>query len=227
VSGPRHVEHPGWSAAADLGQAVSPGRPELSDLVLASRLRTVGRAALLIALLVVIGAVSFAAASVTGTAGLRWLTGGILVVLLASTWLLCAHAGGHAWFVPVPALVLAALWALTVSPRQDGPSWWLVAMSATTAGGGVVVAGTALRQRLRSPSPAVPRLEGAMGVAVTPLAPRGVVRVASETFTARSLSGSLPAGAPVHVVRVDGVRLDVWSEVGTVPDDRMLDIEEE
>jgi membrane-bound ClpP family serine protease len=215
------------AAAAGLRRAVTLTPPDLTALVRASRVRKVGRAAFLVAVLVAVGAVTFGAASVVAPESMRLVTGLILVVLVALTWLLCAHAGGHAWFVPLPALILAVLWAVTVSGRQSGAAWWLAAMSAAAAALGVMVGSTALRQQLRGSWLATPTLAGTSGTAVTALNPVGVVRVASETWTANSLSGSLPAGAPVHVVRVDGVRLDVWSEAGTVPDHRALETEEE
>lgn len=228
MTGPLHdVDHRARAAAAGLRQAMALHPPELSDLVRASRVRKVGRFAFAVAVLVVIGAVAFGAAAVAAPASLRWLTGAILGVLLLVTWLLCAHAGGHAWFVPLPALALAVLWAITVSAHAGGAGWWLVAMSAAATAAGVIIASTALRQRLRSSALPLPTLRGSSGTAVTPLNPVGVVRVASETWTAESVSGPVPAGAPVHVVRVAGMRLEVWSEVGTVPDHRILGNEEE
>jgi membrane-bound ClpP family serine protease len=227
VTSPLHdMDHRDRTAATGLRPAVALDPPELSDLVRASQVRKVGRLALGVAVVVVIGAMTFGLASVGSPAGLRWLTGAVLIVLLASTWLLCAHAGGHAWFVPLPALALAILWAFTVSGHGGAVAWWLVAMSAAAAAVGVVVGSTALRQQLRSSWLAAPSIRGASGTAVTALAPVGVVRVASETWTAKSLSGPLPAGAPVHVVRVDGVRLEVWSEAGTVPGQPVLATDE-
>jgi membrane-bound ClpP family serine protease len=227
VTSPVHdMDDRGRAAAAGLRQAVTFAPPELSDLVRASKVRKVGRVAFSAAVVVVLAAVTFGLASVDSSDSLRWLTGAILVVLLASAWLLCAHAGGHAWFVPLPALALAFLWAITVSGGGGAVAWWLVAMSAAAAALGLVIGSTALRQQLRSTWPAAPDIRGAEGTAVTALTPVGVVRVASETWTATSLSGPLPAGAPVHVVRVDGVRLEVWSEAGTVLGQPILETEE-
>ena len=99
-----------------------------------------------------------------------------------------------------------------------------MALTATASAGGVVVAGTALRQRLRRNGGWPPAaLRGTSGVAVTELTPVGVVRVGGENWSAESVSGPLPAGAPVHVLGARGVRLEVWSEVGTVPDATVLD----
>jgi membrane-bound ClpP family serine protease len=192
-----------------------------------SRLTRVAAVVLVVAALAAIGAVGFAIATVADPAAVRWGTGAILVVLLVATGVLCAHAGGHAWFVPLPALALAAIWAITASARSAQAAWWLVALCAVACAGGVLVAGAALRQRLRGTLVGLPELRGTSGVAVTALAPAGIVRVAGENWSARSVSGALPAGAPVHVLGVRGVRLDVWSELGTVPDHTMIAIEED
>jgi membrane protein implicated in regulation of membrane protease activity len=215
------------AAAAGLRRAVELHPPDLGDLVTVSRVRRVGRAALTVAILAVLGSVAFAIAAVGDPLAVRWGTAAILLVLLAATWLLCAHAGGHAWFVPLPAFALAAAWAFTVSARSPVAAWWLVALSALASGGGVVIAGTALRQRVQGSPIDLRPTGGATGVAVTDLAPCGVVRVGGETWSAESVSGPLPVGAPVHVLRVQGVRLEVWSEVGTVPDANVLDTEED
>jgi membrane-bound ClpP family serine protease len=152
------------------------------------------------------------------------LTVVLLGLVLASSWLLSAHAGGHVWLVPVPALVLAVVWAVSAAGHRGTTVWLLPATLAAIAVAGVGAGGAALRQARRRPGvPVSPGPHGASGTAVTPLAPVGVVRVAGETWTARSLSGPLPAGAPVHVVRIDGVRLDVWSEAGCVPDHHSLE----
>ena len=52
-------------------------------------------------------------------------------------------------------------------------------------------------------------LKGALGVATTPLSPRGTVRVQGELWDAVSAHGEIPAGAEVVVVAVDGLALKV------------------
>jgi membrane-bound serine protease (ClpP class) len=175
----------------------------------------------------VLGGIAFAVAAVSAPTALRWGTGVILLLLLGATLLLCAHAGGHAWFVPLPALVLAVVWAFTASASSSVAGWWLVALCACASAAALVVASTALRQRLKGTLVGLPSLRGSDGVAMTPLTPMGVVQVAGEKWTAESVSGPLPAGAPVHVLGVRGVRLEVWSEMGTVPDGRMLGSKED
>ena len=165
--------------SGSLGQ--TRGHPsDFGYLVTVSRVTRVGRLALTIAVLAAIGGVVFAVAAVAAHAGLLWGTGAVLLVLVAATWLLCAHAGGHAWFVPLPAFVLAAVWAVTASRHSAVVGWWLVALSATACGGGVILASTALRQRLRGGLALLPSLRGAAGVAVTELRPVGVVRVGAR-----------------------------------------------
>jgi membrane-bound ClpP family serine protease len=214
-------------AAAGLRRAADVHPPDLGDLVWVSRLARIGRLALTVAVVAVAGGIAFAVAEVATPASVRWGTAAILLVLLGATLVLCAHAGGHAWFVPLPAFVLAAVWALTTSARSPAAGWVLVALCATASGAAVVVASTALRQRLRGTLVGLPPLRGTDGVAVTALNPVGVVQVAGEKWSAESVSGPLPAGAPVHVLGVRGVRLEVWSERGTVPDGSVFDNKED
>ena len=201
--------------------------PDLGELVSISRFTRRGIVALTMAVAAAVGGVVFAVGAVAAPAGSMWGTGAVLLVLLGATWLLCAHAGGHAWFVPLPALALAAVWALTASSHAAVAGWWLVALTAAACGGGVMVASTALGQRLRGGLALLPSLRGAAGVAVTELRLMGVVRVGGETWSAESVSGPLPAGAPVHVLTARGVRLEVWSEVGAIPDANVFDIKED
>lgn len=192
-----------------------------------ARIIRVGRAALTVAVVAATAGVVFALAGVAAPLAGLWGTGAVLVVLLAATGLVSAHAGGHAWFVPVPAFALAVVWALSASSRSSAAAWWLVALSATASGGGLVLAVTALRQRLRGELALLPSVWGATGVAITNLTPVGVVQVGGETWSAESVSGPLPAGAPVHALKARGVRLEVWSEAGTVADAKVLDIKED
>jgi membrane-bound ClpP family serine protease len=209
---------PSRLAADDLGGTVAVHPPDPGELARVSRMTRIAVVVLAIATLAAIGAAVFALATVADSVAVRWGTGVILLVLLVATGVLCAHAGGHAWFVPLPALALAVIWALTASARSAEAAWWLVALCAIACAGGVLLAGAALRQRLRGSLVGLPELRGTTGVAVTALTPGGIVRVGGENWSARSVSGPLQAGDPVHVLGVRGVRLDVWSEVGTVTD---------
>jgi membrane-bound serine protease (ClpP class) len=71
--------------------------------------------------------------------------------------------------------------------------------------------GVALRTALR-PLPVASGsslLLGALGVAKTDIAPRGIAHVAGEDWTVITESGEIPKGGGVRVTRVDGVRLIV------------------
>jgi len=52
-------------------------------------------------------------------------------------------------------------------------------------------------------------LLGAIGVAKSDIAPRGIAYVAGEDWTAISEAGAIPKGSPVRVKRVDSIRLIV------------------
>lgn len=176
-----------------------------------------------VAAIMALAAVALGAASVTGPPALRWAAGAMLLVLVAAAGALCAHAGGHAVFVVFPAAIIAVVWAVVVAGPHPAAGWWLVALSAATVSAGGAMAATVARQRRRPGPLATASLVGATGTSLTPLAPDGIVQIAGESWTARSLSGPLGAGAPVHVVRLEGVRLAVWSEAGAVPDAAELD----
>jgi membrane-bound ClpP family serine protease len=213
-------------AAAGLRRAAEVHPPDLGELVTISRVTRVGRVTLTIAVLAALGAAAFAIATVADPVALRYVTGAILLALLVATGLLAAHAGGHAWFVPLPAFALAVAWAFTATSHSPGTAWTLVALTATASAAGLVVAATALRQRQQDEFALLPSVWGATGVAVTDLTPIGIVQVGGETWSAESVSGPLPAGAPVHALKPRGVRLEVWSEAGTVADANTLDTKE-
>ena len=112
----------------------------------AQRLFVVAAAA---ALGLVVGAV--VVVSLLASGALPWLLGTILAVAVSGVVVLGLHAGGHGWFVPIPVLVLAGAWALTVS---EG-SWTSATASALAA--------LAFRARLwRSPSYCPLSLTGAL-----------------------------------------------------------------
>jgi membrane-bound ClpP family serine protease len=63
----------------------------------------------------------------------------------------------------------------------------------------------------RRPSPTQPMmaLVGATGTATTPIAPTGIASAQGESWTARSRRGTIPPGAAVTVVGVEGLELIV------------------
>lgn len=216
-------------AATSLLRAADVEAPDLRHLVKVSRTMWLVTAVVALAAVGIISAIIFGIASAMGSVELAWATGGVLAALVILTWVLCAHAGGHAWLVPLPACAVAVIWALTAASGKwsSATTWWLAVTSAAMSAGAVLLAGTALRQRITGVRTVAPPLAGADGIAVTALSPTGVVRVAGERWTAESVSGPLPVGAPVHVVSIRGLRLLVWSEVGKVPGADALESEED
>lgn len=196
-------------------QPVTPAAADLPHLILARRLL----------LGVVGGALVILAAAITllslfASGGLPWLVGVVLAVTVVAVVVAGFHAGGHGWFVPVPVLVLAVAWAIAVSASgwASPTAWALAAVAFAGALVGIVLVVPAIGFR-QGPGPSLGTagLVGATGTATTALTPKGVCVVNNETWTAESLSGPLPLGAPVHVAKVNGLKLLVWSEVGTVP----------
>ena len=189
--------------------------PDLRHVALARRILSatvLAGLALLVTVIVVVSAFAGGA--------LPWVVGALLAVATVGVIVLGFHAGGHGWFVPLPVLVLAGAWALTAAAGDwAAPAAWVLAgLTLVGAMGGAVLVVPAIAYRHSfAPAQGTEALIGAEGVTLGPLSPTGVVKVKNETWTAESLSGPLPGGAPVHVVRVEGLRLLVWSEAGTIP----------
>jgi membrane-bound serine protease (ClpP class) len=151
-----------------------------------------------------------------------WLIALVLLVVVVGAAVVGLHAGPHG-MLGAGALGVAscvALLALFASNDLTAAAWVLFggvvvcSIGALAAGVAGVKALPALRSRRAHAG--LGAVQGADGVAVTPLAPVGTVRVNGELWSAESLSGSLAAGSTVHVVGVEGLRLRVWSEAGVV-----------
>ncbi len=201
--------------SAGLGRPAGLTPTELRHMAVARRLfiTTVVSAFALLAVAVLL-------VSLVAPGALPWVVGAVLAVTVVGVIVLGVHAGGHGWFVPIPVLVLAAAWAVAVSAGTwRSPAAWVFAALAflgAVPAAALVLPAIAYRRATFAPSGAA-ALPGSDGVAITALAPTGIARVNNETWTAKSVSGPLPAGAPVHVVSVEGVRLVVWSEAGNIP----------
>jgi membrane-bound ClpP family serine protease len=187
---------------------------DLRHVVLARRLSVAAGAAglaLVVGLVVSLGLLAAAA--------LPWVVGALLLLAVAGAIVAGLHAGGHGLLVPVPVVVLAGAWGLVVagSGWSSPGAWALAALAFACAlfGALLVLPAIAFRGTQQQLTPRG-NLVGATGVALSPLGPRGIVKVSNETWSAESLSGPLPAGATVHVAKVEGVRLFVWSEAGSV-----------
>lgn len=121
---------------------------------------------------------------------------GAIVSFLVGSFLLFFHLGGAS---PTAQAVRVSLWVVgSTAGAMTGLGglllWTLVrSRSVTVASGGSSV-----------------RLVGALGYAVTDIAPRGEVQVESERWSAVSSGGiPIPAGERVRVVAVDGLTLHV------------------
>jgi membrane-bound ClpP family serine protease len=169
------------------------------------------------ALVLLVGVVLLLSAFAGGA--LPWFVGVVLAAAVAGAIVAGLHAGGHGWFVPVPVVALAVAWGISASAAGAGSalSWCFAALTLLSALGALVMLVPAIAYRGAPSRPVgAQALIGATGTAVTALAPVGICRVNNETWTAQSVSGPLPPGAPVHVAKVEGVRLIVWSEAGTI-----------
>jgi membrane-bound ClpP family serine protease len=111
--------------------------------------------------------------------------------------------------------VLAAIWlvVMAVDGRTAPVLWALLSADLVVSAGigtlawkGLTTRGIYVADR-RLVSPV-----GAEGVAVGDLGPEGIIRVNGENWSAVALNGAVPAGSPVHVLRVAGVRLEVWGD---------------
>jgi len=197
-------------------QASGATAPDLHHLALVRRIALVaalGGLGLFLGVIVLV--------SVFASGALPWLVGAVLAIAVGGVILLGVHAGGHhGLLLPLPVLVLAAVWAVTISAGSwSSPfAWVLAALVFLSALAAAVLIVPALAYGHAAPLPTGPSaLLGVTGVALSALSPTGIARVNNETWTAESLSGPLPAGAPVHVAKVEGLRLLVWSETGDVP----------
>jgi membrane-bound ClpP family serine protease len=203
------------AASALLQKTTGAQAPDLRHIALARRLLVTIALAVLGLVIGTVLLVSFVASG-----ALPWIVGVFLVVAAVTVVVLGLHAGGHGWFVPLPVLALAGAWALAVSAGSwaAAASWALAALAFASAVIGAVLVIPAIAYRHAPAAPVgTQALVGAGGTTLSALAPTGVVRVNNETWTAQSLSGPLPAGAPVHVVKAEGLRLLVWSEAGDIP----------
>ncbi len=147
-----------------------------------------------------------------------WLVAGVLLGLVVLAALAGFHAGPHAHVLAAGLGILAAVWLVVMAALGDGRTLlWVLLGADLTVSGALGTAGLAALRRDRAPAMAGPSgsgasLEGAMGVALSRLAPRGVVRVAGEEWSAEAVNGTVPAGGAVQVLEVQGLRLRGWGE---------------
>ena len=159
-----------------------------------------------------------------------WIITGVLLGLLCLTAVVGFHFGPHAHVVAVAMGALVACWFIyLMSERGPGPVLWTLLGTDVIVGIGVGAlawkglsgGSTVTENNRRSP------LEGAEGIAVSRLAPEGIVSVRGEHWSAISVNGTVAASTPVQVLRAVGVRLEVWGEdAETIPTDGLFDLRE-
>jgi membrane-bound serine protease (ClpP class) len=165
-----------------------------------------------IGLAAVFGVLSLGAAFVSFGVLPFQIIGGVLLVGSVISFLLELKAPGVGVFtvVGVVLLVAGALTLFDPSVPNARVSWWVIIPVAALAAGFFGLVLGALMQARRLPVQLRTRdLIGNTGIVTTALTPIGVVHVASESWSAVSTSGPVPAGTRIVVVDVDGLRLKV------------------
>jgi membrane-bound ClpP family serine protease len=136
------------------------------------------------------------------------LLGSVVVVSLVGF-----HAGPHLHAV-ASVLGVGAAVVLVLLAIEGHPASWVWALFACDAAASVGLGYLAWRG-LRStamPDGRVFTYRASEGVALTDLAPEGIVRVNGEQWSAVAVNPPIDAGATVHVTSRGGVRLEVWGE---------------
>ncbi len=142
-----------------------------------------------------------------------WVLAGVLIGLALAAALAGFHLGPHVHVAAGVVGVVAAIWLLVmvIQGQSTATLWALLIAMLIVAAGAVAIGWYGLKARgtiTYHPE----RVEGAEGVAVVDLDPDGLVRVRGEQWSATSVNGIARAGTRVQVLRVSGLRLEVWAE---------------
>ena len=149
-----------------------------------------------------------------------WVITGLLLGLFCATAVAGFHAGPHAHGVAGALGVFAGGWLVyLLVERGSGPGLWSILGADLLASAGLGLLAWRGVSGLRGELAAEHRspLEGAEGIAVSDLAPEGVIRIRGEEWSATSVNGTAPRGSMVQVLRVVGVRLHVWCDDAEMP----------
>ncbi len=143
-----------------------------------------------------------------------WAGVGVLLGLMVVAAVLGFHVGPHGHLVGAALGVVAAIWLLVLAAAgQSAPlAWTLFGADVAISGSLGAIAWRGLRSPDLESGSARPGLVGTEGVAITDLAPDGVVRVRGEHWSATAMNGEVKAGQHVQVIEASGVRLGVWGE---------------
>ena len=144
-----------------------------------------------------------------------WIITGVLLGLLCLAAIFGFHLGPHTHTVAGVLGVLTGGWLVYVLiERGSGPGLWSILGADLLVAAGLGVLAWKGISGYRHEVAAEHRhpLEGAEGVAVSDLAPGGIIRIRGEEWSATSVNGTARQGSVVQVLRAVGVRLEVWSE---------------
>ena len=159
-----------------------------------------------------------------------WVITGVLLGMVCLATAIGFHAGPHTHSVAVALGALGAGWiGYVLASRGAGPVIWslLGADIFVAAGVGALAWKGLSGGDAATKGSHLTHLEGLEGVAVSELAPEGIVRVRGELWSAVSLHGVVPARSPVQIFRHSGVRLEVWGDEANVGSTALLFVLEE
>ena len=144
---------------------------------------------------------------------LMWIVAGFLLGLVVLASLVGFHSGPHAHVVAAVIGVLTCVWFIFMAvDGRSGPVFWALLSADLVVSAGVgITAWNGLTGRIVAGHHLRP-LESQEGVAVSDLAPHGIVRVHGEQWSAVSVNGTVRTGTRIQVLRAAGVRLEVWGE---------------
>lgn len=142
-----------------------------------------------------------------------WVIAGILLGLVVLTSLVGFHTGPHSHVAAGAIGLVAAAWLVVMAVvGRSAPLLWALLSADLVVSAGIGVMGWFGLSHRASGAHRVTNLDAAEGVALSDLAPKGIVSVRGEQWSARSVNGRVRAGGRVQVIRVSGVHLDVWAE---------------
>lgn len=107
------------------------------------------------------------------------------------------------------ALVVIVLWGLPELGIHSFPLAGLIALMAAWGAYSVITYRIGSRALRKKAVAGLPAMVGTKGKVVSPLAPKGVVRIKGELWGATSSGANIDAGEEVVVVGQDGLRLVV------------------
>jgi membrane-bound ClpP family serine protease len=145
-----------------------------------------------------------------------WIIAGFLLGLVCLASVIGFHVGPHTHVAAGVLGALAAGWlTYMMVARGPGPVLWsLLGVDLVVGAGMGALAWKGIeRSSETSGRSRLSTIEGAEGIAVSELAPEGIVRVRGQLWSAVSVNGKVAASTRVEVVRAMGVRLEVWGDV--------------